>query len=171
MILLKIVKGVAQYKGGGHVANDKESSIASLVTVLQAVQGIAKVGRQFKTFEEIAEPEFPYVAVEEEESGEVSVIHTSGGFVNVTFVANVIGYVNASKNLATQLNNLDKLVNGALGADFTAMPRSDSIMRSAGLIGFIIQPLSRKTGTEFNPYAAFTRPVELEFQAQVSEGF
>lgn len=151
--------------------NDKESSIVSLVTVLQAVQGVAKVGRQFMTFEEIPEPHFPYIAVEEEESGEVSLIYTSGGFVNVTFIVNVIGYVNASKNLATEVNNLDKLVNGALGSDFNAMPRSDSIMRSAGLIGFTIHPLSKKTGTEFNPYGAFTRPVQLKFQGQVSDGF
>ena len=152
------------------MANDKESSIASLVTVLQAVQGIGKVGRQFKTFEEISESHFPYVAVEEEESGEASLIYTSGGFVNVTFNVNVIGYVHTSKNLATALNNLDKLVNGALGADFTVDP-ANSIMRNAGLIGFRIEPLTRKTGTEFNPFAAFTRPIQLEFQGQVSEGF
>ena len=152
------------------MANDKETSITSLVTVLQAVQGIKKVGRQFKTFEEIADPLFPYVAVEEDEAGEVSLVYTSGGFVNVTFNVNVIGYVKTSKDLATALNNLDKLVNGALGADFTVAP-ANSIMRNAGLIGFEILPLTRKTGTEFNPYAAFTRPVQLEFQGQVSEGF
>lgn len=152
------------------MANDKETSVASLVTILQAVQGIKKVGRQFKTFEEIAEPDFPYVAVEEDESGEVSLIYTSGGFVNVTFNVNVIGYVNASKNIATALNNLDKLVNGSLGADFIVSP-ADSIMRASGLIGFKIQPLSQKTGTEFNPFASFVRPIQLEFQGRVSEGF
>ena len=153
------------------MASDKETCVASLVTVLQAVQGINKVGRQFKTFDEISEADFPYVAVEEDEGGEISLDYTSGGFVNVTFNVNVIGYVNASKNLATELNNLDKLVNGSLGADFIATPRSNSIMRAAGLIGFRIEPLIEKTGTEYNPYASFVRPIQLEFQGLVSEGF
>ena len=150
---------------------DKEQSIQALMTLLEKVPEIKKVSRQFKSFSEIPKTQFPYIVLEEDIQGEISVEYTSGGFVNVTFIVNVIGYESSSKDLATKINNLDKLVTGTLGTDFTSSDPDNSIMRTAGLNGFTIDPLSEKTGGELNPYGSFTRPIRLEFQGQVSEGW
>lgn len=151
---------------------DKEQSIVSLIEVLKTAPSIKRIGRQFKTFEEISNEDFPQIIVEEDE-GERSIIYTSGGFGNVTFIVNILGYVRDDKNLATAINALDKLVKKQLGLDFQITPThsaDDSLMRSAGLIGFEIKPLSSKSGTEMNPYGWFVRPIQLEYQGILSEG-
>jgi hypothetical protein len=150
---------------------DREQSINALITVLNQIDSVKGIGRQFLTFEEVADTLYPYLVVEEDETGEDSIEETTSGFANVTFTVNIIGYVNSSKDLATKINALDKLIKKTLGSDFTASPVSGSIMRNAGLIGFTIQPLREKTGTEHNPYGSFVRPVQLEYQGILSEGF
>ena len=166
------MKEEAQFRGGEVVA-DRETSIQSLITVLQAVPELKSVGRQFKTFEEIGNTNFPAIIVEEDDSGEESIDYTSGGFGNVIFTVNIIGYVRASKNLATAINKLDVFIKKTLGTDFIITPThtaEDSVMRSAGLEGFTIETLKEKSGTEFNPFGRFVRPIKLEYQGLVSEG-
>ncbi len=160
------MKGAVLFSGE-QVVPDREQCVASLVTVLQGVETIKKVSRQFKTFDEISDKEFPHVVVEEDESGENEIDYSSSGFGNITFTVNIIGYVNTSKNLATAINDLDKLVKKTLGTDFMD---ATGVMQTAGLVGFTIRELSEKSGTEANPFGSFVRPIELEYQGQVSEG-
>lgn len=151
---------------------DKEESVIALINVLKGAPEFKDVGRQFKTFEELSDEEFPQLIVEEDE-GEESIIYTSGGFGNVTFIVNIVGYVYDADNIASAINALDKLVKKQLGLDFLITPThpaEDSIMRVAGLIGFKINPLTSKSGSEMNPYGWFVRPIQLEYQGIVSEG-
>lgn len=146
---------------------DRESAINAVIDVLHNAEKVKEISRQFKSFEEISDALFPYLIVEEDEAGEDNIEYKSGGFANIKFVLNIIGYVNSSVDLAAEINKLDKEVKKVLGTDFL---NNSGIMRSAGLIGFTIQPLRQKTGTEFNPYGSFVRPILLEYEGLTSTG-
>lgn len=144
---------------------DREQSIVSIVNVLKAVPTIKLVTRQFQHFSKLGKSQFPCVIVEDDGNEEIE--YKSGGYANITFSINLIGYVSDPKTLSTSLNQLDVLVKKTLGADFL---NSTGVMRSAGLIGFTVKPLVERSGTESNPYGHFIREIELEYEGQLSEG-
>ena len=144
---------------------DREKSIAALVTVLQAVDTVKAVTREFKTIKEIAATAFPTIIIEDD--GREEIEYKTGDFADIKFTISIIGYVSKAKNTTTAVNELDVETKKALGVDFLS---STGVMRSAGVSGFRILPLVERSGSEIAPYGFFEREIELTYESQLSLG-
>jgi hypothetical protein len=147
------------------VAN-RETSLSALVSVLEGVEALKAVSREFRDIRQVASTQFPMVIIEDD--GKEEIINKSGDYSDIVFTISIIGYINNKKGHTSQkLNELDVLVKKTLGVDFLD---SSGVMRSAGLEGFRIKELVERSGSEIAPYGWFEREIELRYESRLSLG-
>lgn len=146
---------------------NKEECIAALKLVLEQIPNQAgKVTRQFKTIKEIPAPKFPYVIVEDD--GDEIITPKSGGFANVSVDVNIWGYVRASKDLSSKINEFDRLIKETVWKDF--INKVSGVTVKAGITLIEILPIVQRSGTEMNPFGFFERPYRIHYEALYING-
>lgn len=76
-------------------------------------------------------------------------------------VVNILGYVRGKNDISTRLNELDAALVKAIHSEQTL---GDAVAAIA------IEPTTDKSGSKFNPYGFFVRPVRLFYEVQLSDG-
>lgn len=142
----------------------RESCLVALKQVLDVVEGIKLVSREFTGIDEVAQGQFPCILINDD--GKEALNYKSGDFADIEFTVSIIGYVNFIQT-STALNELDVLTKEALGSDFLD---SSGIMRTAGVAGFRIDPLTERSGFEFSPLGWFEREITLMYEGRLSTG-
>lgn len=144
----------------------RESALVALEELIENISistgyevDIKSVSRQFRNIDDVAATEIPMVIIEDD--GEEIINWNTGGFADVSFEVNLVGYVVSNDELSTKLNNLDRQVLKAIGSDLTL----------GGVVSDITPlPYTERSGTQFAPYAFFVRPVQITYEGQLSEG-
>jgi len=144
----------------------REAALASLATLLDTIStangytlDVKRVTRQFMAIDEMASTELPAIIIEDD--GSEDIIRKTGDFADVSFVVSVIGYVNAAAALSTAMNELDLAIKKAVASDRTL----------GGTVAHVlIEPQSERSGTQFQPYGWFNRPLKIMYEGRYSEG-
>ena len=145
---------------------DKEAALEALKTVLQGIKksngyafDIKKVSRQFETIDSLATTDFPALIIEDD--GPEVIDYKTGGFADIEVEVNIIGYVNKKDEVSTNLNELDSAMAKAIHSD----------QELGGIIGAAsIEPIKDRSGSKYNPFGFFVRPVKLFYEVQLSNG-
>lgn len=145
---------------------DKEAALAALKTALETITiangysfDIKKVTRQFETIDSLAVTSFPALIIEDD--GPETIDFKTGGFADIEVEANIIGYVNSKDNVSTKLNELDSALAKVIHSEQTL---------GGAVAAVSIEPIKDRSGSKFNPYGFFVRPVKLFYEVQLSNG-
>ena len=145
------------------VAN-RESCIEAVEKVLQFVEDIAFVSREFIDIEDISTAQFPCVLIED--TGVETIDYKTGDWADVEFSLTIAGYVNNISS-SKPINDFDVKVKTALGLDFLS---STGIMKTANIVGFSIEPLTEKSGIDEYPRGGFVRSISIMYEGRLSTG-
>ena len=145
---------------------NKEAALVALKARLETITiangypfDIKKVTRQFKTIKAFAVKDFPILMIEDDGSEDID--FKTGGFAGMEEVVNILGYVRGKNDISTRLNELDAALVKAIHSEQTL---GDAVAAIA------IEPTTDKSGSKFNPYGFFVRPVRLFYEVQLSDG-
>ena len=144
---------------------DRESCIVALNQVLDGIEGIKEVSREFKAITQVKANKFPTVIIEDD--GKEEIFNKTGDFSDIRFTISIIGYVNKGKDTGTHVNALDKLVKKTLGVDFLS---STGIMMTAGISMFRVRELVDRSSSAIAPYGFFEREIDLTYESRLSLG-
>jgi len=144
----------------------REAALVSLATLLGTIStangytlDVKKVTRQFQAVDEMANTELPALIIDD--NGAETIVRKTGDFADVSFDVSVIGYVNAAAQLSTSINELDLAVKKAVASDRTL----------GGTVAHVlIEPLKDRSGTQFQPYGWFDRPLRIMYEGRYSAG-
>lgn len=145
---------------------DKESALVAIKTELETITitngysfDIKKVTRQFETIKNIAVTDFPCLIIEDDGAEELD--FKTGGFADIQVDINIIGYVNNRDNVSTKLNELDNALTKAIYSNPTL----------SGAVGHVsIVEIKERSGSQYNPYGFFVRPIKLFYEVQLPNG-
>jgi len=138
---------------------DKETALAALKTALETISIVNKVTRQFETIEHIASTDFPCLIIEDD--GTEVIDFKTGGCADIQVEVNVIGYVNNKDQVSTKLNELD--------AELVKVIYADPTLSGAVAHASIVE-IKDRSGSQFNPFGFFVRPIRLFYEVQLSNG-
>ena len=144
----------------------KEAALVALQTRLETITiangyalDIQKVTRQFETIDSLSAPSFPALIIEDD--GPETVDFKTGGFADIQAEVNIIGYVNNKDEVSTKLNQLDAALVKAIHSEQTL---------SGAVASISIEPVKDRSGSQFNPFGFFVRPVKLFYEVELSNG-
>ncbi|MCK4787246.1 MAG: hypothetical protein KAV87_26035 [Desulfobacteraceae bacterium] len=146
---------------------NREECVAALKLVLGQIPNQAgKVTRQFKTIKEVPAPKFPYILIEDD--GSETITPKSNCFADISFNVSVWGYIKASQELSSKINEFDRLIKETVWKDF--INKASGVTVGAGIILIEILPIIQRSGTEMNPFGFFERPYKIHYEAQYING-
>lgn len=137
----------------------RETVINAFVALLSGITGVKRVTRQFEGIDEIADSSFPCLIVEDDQPEVVN--YSTGDAANVTLTLNVIGYVRDNAAVSTAINNLDKALIQQIASD---QALGGSVMISH------VDSSNERSGSQFQPFGYFSRPVKITYNASYTGG-
>jgi len=137
----------------------REEILVLLEALMNSVSGVKLVTREFRPIDDISTTQFPAIIIEDD--GAEDYAWKTGGFADVSFDINIIGYVNQQGGVSTALNNLDSEIKKIISSDLTL----------GGKVAIIrILPYTDRSGSKFAPYGYFERPLRITFEGHISGG-
>lgn len=137
----------------------REDILVLIKSLLEGMKGIKLVTREFRPIDDIATTQFPAVIIEDDGAEEYA--WKTGGFADISFDINIIGYVNQIGGVSTALNNLDDELKKVISSDLT-LGGNVAIIR--------ILPYTERSGSKFAPYGYFERPLRITFEGTMAGG-
>ena len=145
---------------------DKEAALVALKTALEGITiangyplDIGIVSRQWETPDGIAVTSYPALLIEDD--GPETVDFKTGGFADIEVEVNIWGYINNKDQVSTKLNELDSALAKVIHSEQTL---------GGAVAAVSIEPIKDRSGSKFNPYGFFVRPVKLFYEVQLSNG-
>lgn len=145
---------------------DKETALAALKTALEGITiangypfDIGKVSRQWETPDGIAVTSYPVLLIEDD--GPETIDFVTSDAADMQVEVNIWGYVNNKDQVSTKLNELDSALAKVIHSD----QELGGAVASAS-----IEPVKDRSGSKFNPYGFFVRPIKLFYQVELLNG-
>ena len=142
---------------------------ASLVALTELLEGISlandydiqvnKVVREMPDIKNLAKTEFPCLVIEDD--GDEEIFWKTGGFADITFIINIIGWVQSRADLSTAMNLLDVAVKKAIGTNKTL---------GNTVVSMKVLPYIERSGSENAPFGFWVRPVVITYEGLEAEG-
>jgi len=136
----------------------REDIIVALTYLLKKAPNVKLVTREFTPIDSISSQQFPAIIIEDD--GPEEFFDKTGGFADVSFIVNIIGYVNQG-NVSTGLNKLDTDLKKTIASNLT-LDGKVATMR--------ILPYTDRSGTQAAPYGFFSRPLRITYEGNLAGG-
>lgn len=143
----------------------REASIATLVSNLQSIT-VANgytldIGSVIRYNDKEQIPASGYPAIMVTDNGDEERLPKAGGYADVYFTVNLQGFVRSRDAASTAMNELDAAIKKAVNADRTL----GALVANVSIMPRLITDLD---GNEIE--SAFTRPVQIYFEANEANG-
>jgi len=137
----------------------REEILVELEKLLKGIPDIKLVTREFKPIDDISSVQFPCIIIEDD--GVESFDWKTGGFADIHFDVNIIGYVNQHNGVSSELNRIDAELKKIISSNLTLNGKV-AIIR--------IMPYTERSGSKFAPYGFFERPLRITYEGNIAGG-